>query len=160
MAAGALLTGTVAKTPPGNAAVELLWDAGGAEPELEPEPELPDAAAWQVPTGPPKFELTPGLSTELPGFGKRRSFVSTVAQPLPTLATNISGRALKAFWSLSMSRVSLRAMSSSSSLRFAVPAVIPMAAQFMYISRLPTLLNQVQARIAFPVGILDGMGKV
>jgi hypothetical protein len=33
-------------------------------------------------------------------------------------------------------------------------------AQFMYISRLPILLNHVQARVADPVGRADGMVKV
>lgn len=50
-------------------------------------------------------------------------------------------------------------MNSSSSLRFEEAPEIVIGAQFMYISRLPILLNQVQASTAVPVGRLDGMVK-
>lgn len=36
---------------------------------------------------------------------------------------------------------------------------ISIGAQFIYISRLPTLLNHVQARVALPVGKVSGMAK-
>ena len=49
---------------------------------------------------------------------------------------------------------------SMSSLRLEEPEVISIGAQFMYISRLPTLLNHVQARIALPVGRFVGMVKL
>ena len=94
VAAAALLTGIVAKTPPVVWVAVLLGDAAAAE--LEPEP--PDAGAaslaWQFPTGAAYTGSAPGLSTELPGFGNVRSVESCVEQPLPTLATNISGKAL------------------------------------------------------------------
>jgi hypothetical protein len=50
-------------------------------------------------------------------------------------------------------------MSSSSSLRFEALAVRVTGAQFIYISRLPILLNQVQARVTSPVGRVVGMVK-
>jgi hypothetical protein len=54
----------------------------------------------------------------------------------------------------------LRAMSSSSSvLRLPAAAVRETGAQFMYISRLPILLNQVQANVAVPVGRVVGTVK-
>lgn len=65
------------------------------------------------------------------------------------LAVNMSGRALKAAWS--------RAMRS---LRLLEPPVSVTGAQFMYISRFPTLLNQVQARVALPVGRVVGIVKL
>lgn len=94
----------------------------------------------------------PSCSTESPGSGKRTSVESTVPQPLPTLATNISGRALYAAWSRSWMRAASRLEDE--------PPVMVMGAQFMYISRLPTLLNHVQARVAEPVGRLLGTGKL
>jgi hypothetical protein len=54
----------------------------------------------------------------------------------------------------------LRSMRSSSALRLPAAAVIVTGAQFMYISRLPTLLNQVQAKVAVPVGRVVGTTKV
>lgn len=44
--------------------------------------------------------------------------------------------------------------------RFDEPPVRVMGAQFMYISRLPILLNQVQASVAEPVGRDVGMVKL
>ena len=67
------------------------------------------------------------------------SLPSSVAQPLPTLATNMGGRLAR----------------ESDALRF-LPPVTVMAAQFMYISRLPTLLNQVQAKSISPEGVSSG----
>jgi len=40
-----------------------------------------------------------------------------------------------------------------------VPAVRVIGAQFMYISRLPILLNHVHARTAVPVGSVEGTVK-
>lgn len=64
--------------------------------------------------------------------------------PLPIFATNISGREDKArFWMTSpFSRAGL-----SSALRLWEAPVTVIGAQFMYISRSPILLNQVQARV-------------
>jgi hypothetical protein len=94
----------------------------------------------------------PRLSTESPGLGKMISapanFVSLVSHPLPMFPTSISGRALNAAWSR-----------STSSCLLVVEEVMEMAAQFMYISRLPTLLNQDQAKVPFPVGSVDGILK-
>ena len=97
-------------------------------PVPEPEP-LPEPVA-QDPTG----AAVPALSlvTSGPGLGNRRSDDSRVVQPVPVLATNISGRAEKATAAVPE------------------PAVIVTLAQFMYISRFPTLLNQVQAKTAGP----------
>lgn len=69
---------------------------------------------------------------------------------MPILAVNISGKALKAAVSRTW---------SSSSLRLEVELVMVTGAQFMYISRLPTLLNQVQASVALPAGTESGMVK-
>jgi len=54
----------------------------------------------------------------------------------------------------------LRTIRSSSSLRLDAAAVRETGAQFMYISRLPTLLNHVQASVAVPVGSVVGMVKL
>ena len=54
----------------------------------------------------------------------------------------------------------LRVIRSSSSLRFDEEPVIVTGAQFMYISRFPILLNQVQARVAVPVGRVVGIVKL
>ena len=62
--------------------------------------------------------------------------------------------------SLSISCVMLRDMSSSSSLRFDDDPVMVIGAQFMYISRLPILLNQVHAKTAVPVGSEVGIVKL
>jgi len=56
-----------------------------------------------------------------------------------------------------MSWVVFRSMSSSSSLRLPEPPVIEIGAQFIYISRFPTLLNQVQATTPVPVGKDEGI---
>jgi len=162
---------TVAKTPPGRpvpeaAGADEAWGAAGAE--LAPAPDDPVAAgaATTAPQDGPVGGLgvsvdNPNCSREAPGSGKARSCESWVVQVVAGIfATNILGRELKAAWSRSMSWVMLRAMSSSSSaLRLEEPAVIVTGAQFMYISRLPTLLNQVQAKVAVPVGRLVGTVK-
>jgi hypothetical protein len=100
----------------------------------------------------------PKFSTDSPGFGNRRSVLSTVLQPGPILATNISGRALKAAMSRSANWVAFRVSRSLS--RLDEPPVRVTGAQFMYISRLPILLNQVHASVASPVGRLVGIVKL
>jgi hypothetical protein len=111
---------TVAKTPPcpGPLAVDasavdvmtwkvdvVTWGAavGGWEDSvaLDTEPpavtEAVELTAWaQEPVGVERADdvCSPSCSTEFPGSGNRRSVESTVPQPLPMLATNMSGRAL------------------------------------------------------------------
>jgi hypothetical protein len=67
------------------------------------------------------------MFTSGPGLGNMTSFCSVVVQPLPTLATNISGRVAK----------DCPVPRRFCSLLFPSPLTL-MAAQFMYISRLPT----------------------
>lgn len=109
-------------------------------PLLLPVPPLLPSSApsrpGQFPVG--SLMLALSLVTSGPGFGNRRSKVSTVLQPLPALATNMSGRAEKA---------------TSGEPE---PAVMVTLAQFMYISRLPIWLNQVQAKTALPAGVSAG----
>lgn len=150
---------TVAKTPPGTDDAEDLAElTAAALVWLPDEPAVTDAdaddpapAAWHEPVGLERAVdvEAPSCSTEPPGFGNRRSVESTVPQPFPMLATNMSGSALKA----AVSR-------SSISLRLEEDEVMLIGAQFMYISLFPILLNQVQARVAFPVGRVDGRVKL
>ena len=122
-----------------------------APPEPEPEPDpasLPPAAAWHVPVGLASF--APCVVTSGPGCGNSTSVLSCVPQPLPMLALNSSGRELNG--------VEARFVVSS---RFELPPP-PMVtlAQFMYISLLPTSLNQVQANsTSLPSGASDGTVK-
>lgn len=79
-----------------------------------------------------------------PGHGKPTSKFSEVPQllpTLPTLAEKTSGLELKAVLSVPE------------------PTPIVTLAQFMYISRLPILLNHVQAKRAGPVGVSLGTLK-
>lgn len=157
---------TVAKTPPGRE--EALDADGDAEDEAfgvpvaageetcaeeaPPDDEPPVATA---PAHPEMVETVPEpiLVTAVPGLGNPRSEPSAALQEaVAMLATNMLGRASKVAWSRSMSMVALPS-------RFAVPEPIVIGAQFMYISRLPTLLNHVQARVASPAG-RSGTGKV
>lgn len=79
-----------------------------------------------------------------PASGKTTFPPSAVVQPLPMLATNMSGKEGARF-EISGSRATL-ADSADVSSRFFDPATTVMGAQFMYISRLPIRLNQVHAR--------------
>lgn len=159
-----LATGaTVAKTPPGIPAADVdFWVALGEEaaaevavepvPDPEPDPEPPEAAVAHDPDGATGVAVAvPRRSRESPGEGNFRSVESTVVQPLPMFAVNMSGKASKAAVSRSMSCVTL-----PSSLRLEEDPDRVTGAQFMYISRLPILLNQVQARVASPVGRVVG----
>jgi hypothetical protein len=161
---------TVTKTPPGMlvavATADVVRDAAevtadvpdvavAAAPPVPAvaEPDSPATAAWQaLPLGLDNAlaVANPSCSTESPGFGKRRSVESTVRQPFPMFAVNISGRASNA----EVSRA------SNSSLLLDDDPVRVTGAQFMYISRLPTLLNQVHARVALPVGTVSGILKL
>jgi len=115
--------------------VELGVDGATATPLPVPAPAEQPAGAFKG-----KFNGE-SVVAYLPGFGKLRLKFSVVAHPpdtLPILAVNICGRVL---------RVSC------------VPCEPVMVAgkQFMYISRLPILLNQVQAIIALPLGASAGI---
>lgn len=122
--------------------------AGAAEPlppELEPDegPPRPLTAA-QVPMrepGPSPVPVTSG-----PGLGKVRSLPSATLQPLfrASAPTNMPGRAEKA---------------TAPASRFFFPPAMVTDAQFIYISRLPILLNHVQPKIAAPFLASEGMVK-
>ena len=138
-------------------------DAGLApapEPEPEPEPaELEPDDPPLAPLGPaPNWPHSAGglvnlapcaISTEAPGTGNWTIADSSGnLHPGEILATNMSGkeglsRFLEIGW-LIMSRL-------------LDPPVTVTGAQFMYISRLPTWLNQVQAREYLPGAMPCGM---
>lgn len=159
---------TVAKTPPGRdeafgdatadeAPPETLEVAlaAGEETLAEDEPPEDEPPVAAAPAHPEMVEIAPDpiLVTAVPGLGNPRSAPSAALQEeVAMLATNMLGRASKVAWSRSMSMVAFPS-------RFVEPAPIVMGAQFMYISRLPTLLNHVQARVASPAG-RSGTGKV
>ncbi len=99
--------GTVAKTPPGIPAADVVafWVAFGedAAAEVAPDPEpavpvAPPATAFpqELPVGVANaVEVAPpSSSNESPGFGKITSVESWVPQPLLIFAINMSGRAL------------------------------------------------------------------
>lgn len=94
-----------------------------------PEPPEPPELAPQFPTGGALFAAA--LVTSLPGLGNIKSPVPSALEvhPFPTLATNMSGKALRPLPPL--------------------PEMVT-TAQFMYISRLPISLNQLQAKMASP----------
>ena len=75
------------------------------------------------PTGAVAAEFT--MATSFPGAGNSRSLFGTVSHPLPRFAWNISGRPESPL---------------------SPPPEIVTAAQFIYISLLPRLLNQVLHR--------------
>lgn len=128
---------TVAPAPP------AVGDTDGATALAHAEPVGVDRA---------DDVANPSCSTESPGSGKRTSVESTVVQPLPILARNMFGSASYAAVSRFTTRVSFCA-AASSSLRLEEELLVSVTgAQFMYISRLPILLNQVQAKVADPVG--------
>jgi hypothetical protein len=123
--------------------------AGGAATELEATVPPEGTTAWLVhPVG--AARLAPGVApaywTNWPGSGMSTSFSPTVPQPPPTepmLARNIAGNdgaRLENSWrSLGWG--------AAARLRRDGAGVTVMGAQFMYISRLPILLNQVHARL-------------
>lgn len=109
--------------------------------------ELPDAPHLG-PVGGVKTSalLALAISTDEPGDGNFTSVASAVVQSVTGMfATNMSGNeavARPASSGIAYSSVSLREVS----LLLEAPVTL-MEAQFMYISRLPTLLNQVHARV-------------
>lgn len=78
------------------------------------------------------------------------SIPSVVVQPL-TLATNMGGKLAERF-----STVGVR----SETERLDEALVTVTGAQFIYISRLPIRLNQVQARVYLPASMPSGMVKL
>ena len=126
--------------------------AAASEPELplppeeEDEDEDEEAPPQLGPVGAARSEATPSFSTLGPGFGNCTSLESAVVQSLVgILATNMGGKLLGA----SSRPASSMAVSFKGRLsRFpAAPPVTLTEAQFMYISRFPTLLNHVQANV-------------
>ena len=143
-------------------------DAPG-EPEAPEEPDEDDPAADALefepddpddphlgPVGGVSWPL-PNFSTEVPGSGNCTSAESTVVQSVAGMfALNMAGKdAESRSDSSGMAKVSLRSAS-----RFWDPPLTLTDAQFMYISRLPILLNQVQASVYDPGEIPCGMEKV
>ena len=148
------------------------------EPEAPDEPDAPDApeepdeddpvadALEFEPDDPDDPHLgpvggvsgpLPNFSTEVPGSGNCTSAESTVVQSVAGMfALNMAGKdAESRSDSLGMAKVSLRLAS-----RFLDPPLTLTDAQFMYISRLPILLNQVQAKVYDPGVIPSGMENV
>lgn len=154
------------------AAEATLYNAEGADPDpeaLDPDEgddPAADALEFDDPDEPPPATtlhlapvggvsvLVPSFSTEVPGSGNSRSAESTVSQSVVGMfATNMPGKDDVARpESSGMPRVSLRVAAL-----FADPPLILTDAQFMYISRLPILLNQVQAKVYDPAVIPWGM---
>jgi len=100
----------------------------------------PPAAA---PHSPVIESPSPVPVTSGPGSGKAATFVSATLQVfVPMFATNIAGR-----------------LENGTPGEPPLPFWMSTAKQFMYISRLPTLLNQVHAPSAVPVGASDGTVK-
>ena len=124
-------------------------DALEFEPEDPDDPHLGPVGGVSVPL--------PNFSTEVPGSGNCTSAESTVVQSVGGMfALNMFGKdAESRSDSSGMAKVSLRLAS-----RFLDPPLTLTEAQFMYISRLPILLNQVQAKVYGPGAIPCGMEKV
>lgn len=123
-------------------------EAGLADPEAKsPTP----ATCLHVPVTPPG--ALEAFVTSVPGSGNVRSVLSIVVQPFPRLATNSDGREEKEVPALLPAR-------SARSARLPLEPAMVTDAQFIYISRLPTSLNQVQANMAAPWGASDGTWKL
>ena len=123
----------------GGEAAPLLLGVGGAPPLLPPDegvegPEGPHAP----PVGGPSLAWLITWRSE-PGLGNLMSVLSGVWQSTPlTLATMMSGLLARVLEPL---------------------PVMVTGAQFMYISRLPVLLNQVHAKMASPAFVSAGTVK-
>lgn len=149
-----------AATAGAGAAADIEGAAADAAAPEAPEPlaleaSVPDEALDELPDAPhfgPVGEVkTSALfalanSTDAPGSGNLTSAPSAVVQSVAGMfAMNMSGNeavARSESSGIAYSCVSLREVS----LLFEAPVTL-IEAQFMYISRLPTLLNQVQARV-------------
>lgn len=121
-------------------------DALEFDPDDPDNPHLGPVGGVSVPD--------PNFSTEAPGSGNCTSAESTVSQSVVGMfALNIAGKdAVARSESSGIPRVSLRVVSL-----FFDPPLTFIDAQFMYISRLPILLNQVQANVYDPGVIPSGM---
>jgi len=95
VAAAELAAAEVTKTPPDNGVEEAAAEVATAVSEPPAVGDAPETTAAQDPVGVESAEevAVPSCSTESPGAGKSRSVESTVPQPLPMLATNMSGKA-------------------------------------------------------------------
>ena len=153
--------------PPLEAPLPPAAGALGAAAEDPEEPPAGPAAPHLAPVGGLSSLLL--VTTDLPGSGNCTSVDSVVVQSeAGILATNISGKVPAARDSRlkSAAWVPLRFTSSSSVEtvsgsgtveRLLPPPLTTMGAQFMYISRLPTLLNQVHASAYWPGAMPSGM---
>lgn len=121
-------------------------DALEFDPEDPDDPHLGPVGGVSVPD--------PNFSTEAPGSGNCKSAESTVVQSVAGMfALNMAGKdAVARSESSGMPRASLRVVSL-----FFDPPLTLIDAQFMYISRLPILLNQVQANVYDPGVIPSGI---
>ena len=130
--------------------VETVAEDAGVPPAGEgaaDDEPLTMASALQAQVG-EKNGLEPAYWTYWPGFGNINTELSSsgVEQWPQALATNMGGKSAR-----------LESGTASMVSRLLAAAVTVTGAQFMYISRLPTLLNQVQARVYFPGLIPSGI---
>ena len=126
---------------PAAGAVELDPDAVEFDPDDDAAPP-PAGTLHFGPVGAVSVPL-PSFSTEAPGSGNSTSWESTVSQSdVGMFALNMPGKDVARSDNSGMPMVSLR-----ESALFADPPLTLIDAQFMYISRFPILLNQVQARV-------------
>ena len=122
-------------------AVEFDPDADEVDPDDDTAPP-PAGTLHFGPVGAVSVPL-PSFSTEAPGSGNSTSWESTVSQSVVGMfALNMPGKDVARSDSSGMPKVSL-----SERALFADPPLTLIDAQFMYISRFPILLNQVQARV-------------
>lgn len=146
---GAALEAPGAKTPPGFEGAEGAAVAEGFPPAAEvgaaegsdgSDGVVPEVVPQLPPVGDLRSFVAPFWTTS-PGLGNWTAKLATDSQVSSRLATSMSGSASNAVLSLA-------------------PPVTSMGAQFMYISGTPlSLENQVQAKVAFPFGILAGSSK-
>ena len=132
------------EAPPEEAPPEGAPPEEAPPEEAPPEEAPPEEAPHLGPVGGASFP-DPSFSTEAPGSGNWRSAASTVVQSVAGMFAKNSGgkEAVSRSVSSGMPMVSFRGISS---LLPEPPETLTLA-QFMYISRLPILLNQVQARV-------------
>ena len=133
------------------AAAPVEFDA-----DADPDEAPPPAGTLHLgPVGAVRVPL-PSFSTEAPGSGNCTSAESTVSQSLVGMfALNMPGKDAARSESSATPRVSLRERAL-----FLDPPLTLIEAQFMYISRLPILLNQVQAKVYAPGLMPSGMEYV
>ena len=126
---------------PAAGAVKLDADAVEFDPDDDAAPP-PAGTLHFGPVGAVSVPL-PSFSIEAPGSGNCTSWESTVSQSdVGMFALNMPGKDVARSDSSGMPMVSLR-----ESALLADPPLTLIDAQFMYISRFPILLNQVQARV-------------